>query len=248
LRSLGTKVCLIAILSISTTTSELFEHPNMLSNPTNNLHNRQRHHRRQQSTPSAYEPVKVAILPNYPRHGSHRRGMSLDTRRRNTPPQDLSISHTNQGYTTHLQHNLRETQQQRPIRPGPSPCYQNFDHDENYLRSPAVTPQRQYLDIGQTYEQQNVYLDPVITPTNVNFFEGNPDYTIMNHGLVMTPSTQMSFPHMENFESHQGRGSRPSSGRRISGGIQGRVAQFEQLALKSPQRPETPPSQNAIGM
>ena len=219
----------------------------MLSNPTNNLHNRQRHHRRQQSTPTAYEPVKVAILPTYPRHGSHRRGMSLDTRRRNSPPQGMTIQNTNQGYTTNLQHNLRETQQQRPIRPGPSPSYQNFANDENYLQSPAVTPQRQFFDIGQTYESQNVYTDPVITPTNVNFFAESHDYTVMNNGLTMPPSTHLNYNQMENFETTQMYGSRPSSRRRISGGIQGRVAQFEHMANKSSQRPSTPPTQNASG-
>jgi len=37
---------------------------------------------------------------------------------------------------------------------------------------------------------------------------------------------------------------RSIGGRRVSGGIVDRVAQFESLALKSPSRPITPPNQN----
>ncbi|KAH8592318.1 hypothetical protein B0O99DRAFT_484960, partial [Bisporella sp. PMI_857] len=97
----------------------------MLSNPTNNLQNRQRLHRRQNSTPNAFDSVKVHDLPTIQRHGAHRRGMSLDTRRRQTPPQD---------YNT----------QQRLARPGQS--FPNFDNDENYNSSPLATPQRQSFD------------------------------------------------------------------------------------------------------
>ncbi|KAK3312778.1 hypothetical protein B0H66DRAFT_380603 [Apodospora peruviana] len=105
----------------------------MLSNPPqqSGLHSRQRQHRRQNSTPSAFEAVKIAPLPNFQQRQSvsHRRGLSLDTRRQLFTPspatttfrQDyttVSTSTTNTGLSTTPQHLLRETQQQRTSRPG----------------------------------------------------------------------------------------------------------------------------------
>jgi regulatory protein SWI5 len=114
----------------------------MLSNPTSNLHARQRAHRRQNSTPTAFEAVKIPNLPNVNRqqqqhhhqHLGHRRGLSLDTRQRaatsmtqtpspvtTTTRQDFTTvsTTTNQGIATQ-HHVLREAQQQRiQARPGP---------------------------------------------------------------------------------------------------------------------------------
>ncbi|KAL2752058.1 hypothetical protein ACRALDRAFT_1066139 [Sodiomyces alcalophilus JCM 7366] len=58
----------------------------MLSNPTRDLQARQRAtHRRQNSTPSAFEAAKIPALPNVQQQRQralgHRRGLSLDTRR-----------------------------------------------------------------------------------------------------------------------------------------------------------------------
>ncbi|KAI9771405.1 MAG: hypothetical protein M1835_006433 [Candelina submexicana] len=85
----------------------------MLSNPNTNLHQRQRQHRRQNSTPTVFETTKVPLLPAKPtqRQGPHRRRLSLDHRsphRRQAPltPQD-DITHT-----------LREAQQHKLARPG----------------------------------------------------------------------------------------------------------------------------------
>ncbi|KAA8566663.1 hypothetical protein EYC84_009201 [Monilinia fructicola] len=63
----------------------------MLSNPTNNLQNRHRQHRRQNSTPTAFDAVKANNLPPVQRH-AHRRGMSLDTRPRPIQQQDQSVT------------------------------------------------------------------------------------------------------------------------------------------------------------
>ncbi|KAH7395543.1 hypothetical protein BKA64DRAFT_708939 [Cadophora sp. MPI-SDFR-AT-0126] len=229
----------------------------MLSNPTKNLHNRQRQHRRQQSTPNAFEPVKATNLPNIQRHNSHRRGMSLDQRRRQTPPQEYMVSNTNPGYqTTQPQHILRETQQQRLARPGQNQFTQ-FDNDENYLNSPAVTPQRQSFDAGCTNQYGNrlsqsefQFPGPINTIISVdpNSYNGNQDLNLYQAETVLTPSAYLDFS--AGFEnSSQGTNSqthsrRSSAGRRISGGIMDRVAQFEHLALQSPCRPITPPNQN----
>ncbi|KAH8592319.1 hypothetical protein B0O99DRAFT_653968 [Bisporella sp. PMI_857] len=63
----------------------------------------------------------------------------------------------------------------------------------------------------------------------------------------MTPSQYMDFSSFDSGNEFQSNSnSRRSSGRRISGGIIDRVAQFEHLALKSP-RPITPPNQNVTG-
>ncbi|KAL9945971.1 hypothetical protein ACHAO5_004324 [Verticillium nonalfalfae] len=116
----------------------------MLSSPSRNLQARQRAtHRRQNSTPSAFEPAKIPALPtvqNRQRALGHRRGLSLDTRRQHLSPasaaaattttptrQDFAmVSNTNN--TASPQHVLREAQQQRILaRPGP--------HQQNLSRS-----------------------------------------------------------------------------------------------------------------
>ena len=222
----------------------------MLSNPTNNLQQRQRQHRRQNSTPTAFESVKVNNLPKIQRH-AHRRGMSLDQRRRQTTPQEITVSTTNnQGYQTTQQHILRETQQQRLARPGQQ--FTIIDNGENYLNSPIVTPNRQSFDAGNQYGErtssQYSYSGPINTVINVdpNNYGGN-DFNLFSSD-ALTPSAYLDFSSAFDGMPNSGSNSRRSSGRRISGGIVDRVAQFENLALKSPQRPITPPNQNAPSM
>jgi regulatory protein SWI5 len=237
----------------------------MLSNPINNLQNRQRQHRRQNSTPTAFEPVKVNSLPNIQRNGVHRRGMSLDTRRRRqTPPQDNTVSTTNnQGYQTTPQHILREAQQQRLARPGQQQ-FTTYENDENYLSSPIVTPQKQTFDTGCTNQygergtpSEYLYPGPINTINNISpsAFNGATDFNLFSTDGSLTPSAFLDFS--AGFEqsngnevSNSGNHSRRSSGgRRISGGIVDRVAKFEQLALQSPEkRPITPPNQNVSSM
>ena len=231
----------------------------MLSNPSNNLHNRQRQHRRQNSTPNAFDTVKVHDLPTIQRNHGHRRGMSLDTRRRQTPPQEITVSTTNnQGYQTTQQHILRETQQQRLARPGQQ--YNQFDNDENYLNSPTVTPHRQSFDAGCMNQYGNgglnqnqnrwSYSGPINTIIDVdpNQFNGNNDFNLFSNDQILTPSAFLDFSAGFDNGSDATRSASQSrrSSRRISGGIVDRVAQFESLALQSPhlQRPMTPPNQN----
>jgi len=96
---------------------------NMLSNPNPSLQQRHRLHRRQNSTPTAFEAMKVPNLPAQAlqRRQSHRRGQSLDQRspqRQQSLQGDQSVSITNQGSQSYQQHILRETQQQRLAPPG----------------------------------------------------------------------------------------------------------------------------------
>ncbi|KAI9841376.1 MAG: hypothetical protein M1838_003600 [Thelocarpon superellum] len=97
----------------------------MLSNPNSSLYQRQRQHRRQNSTPNAFQAPKVPLLPAtaVTRHGMHRRGQSLDQRtpsRRQSLQEGLTVS-TTPGLQPNQQHILREAQQQRLARPGQPP-------------------------------------------------------------------------------------------------------------------------------
>lgn len=89
-----------------------------MSNPPPSLQNRQRLHQRQQSTPVAFEAMKVQIPPNPARQNMHRRGQSFDMskspiRRQHQRTGSAVSTNTNLG-----QHILREAQQQRIARPG----------------------------------------------------------------------------------------------------------------------------------
>ncbi|KAI1504035.1 hypothetical protein F5X99DRAFT_68237 [Biscogniauxia marginata] len=148
----------------------------MLSNPsTSGLEARQRQHRRQNSTPTAFDTTKIANnLPQHhqqqfqqphPRHRvSHRRGMSLDTRQ-HAIRQEFNMVSTptnNTGLANTPQHVLREAQQQRIARPGPQHAYANLANDENYLVSPLGTPQMPNFE-AQCFDglpaSQNVHIN-----------------------------------------------------------------------------------------
>ncbi|KAK3388582.1 hypothetical protein B0T20DRAFT_98349 [Sordaria brevicollis] len=157
----------------------------MMSNPplSGVARPRQRLHRRQNSTPSAFEAVKIAPLPTFPQHQqqhqrphmSHRRGMSLDTRRHplmsstiaSTSQQDFStlVSTTgpDPGIPTSLpaapQDILAQQQQQQHqanliARPGSSQTdYSDLSSDsgDSFLISPHGTP-----------HQRNPFMDGLV--------------------------------------------------------------------------------------
>ncbi|KAB8292940.1 hypothetical protein EYC80_007304 [Monilinia laxa] len=211
-------------------------------------------YRRQNSTPTAFDAVKANNLPPVQRH-AHRRGMSLDTRPRPIQQQDQLVSNTNIGYQTTPQHILRETQQQRLVRPGQQP-FPIYDNDENQFVSPLVTPHRQSFDSGcsnpyqvQGHQHSYSYSGPMnpIIPVDPNFNGGN-DFDFFATSTAMTPTFLEFFNESEiqsvNSQPSSANHSRRSS-RSISGVILDRVAQFENLALKSPERPITPPDANS---
>jgi len=156
----------------------------MLSNPPiSDLHARQRQHRRQNSTPTAYENIKIApnlskmqqtVLRSQQQRSrvAHRRGMSLDTRQMQFQTQQdfPTVSHTNNtGLANTPQHVVREAQQQRIARPGPQQAYENFATGDNYLVSPGATPQM------PSFDQQWVDGLPVITndlPMSFDMYNG----------------------------------------------------------------------------
>lgn len=241
----------------------------MLSNPTN-LHQRQRQHRRQQSTPTAFEAPKVPLLPNIPTNGHHRRGMSLDQRRRRQPsPQDnKTVSITNNGFHQTQQHILREAQQQRLVRPGQqqqqAPRH-NLVNDENYLISPLASPQSQCFEsgcvssYGKSPRHQSPYLSysgQTHTPVNTESNGSSGNYHFSDDDPILFTDNEIPSAYLE-FSAGVGEGSaqenwgtmrpstKPSSSRRVSGGIADRVAIFEgMIGEQSCSRPITPPNQN----
>ncbi|KAI0122551.1 hypothetical protein F4814DRAFT_212694 [Daldinia grandis] len=166
----------------------------MLSNPVHGgLHAQHRQHRRQNSTPTGYETMKIATnLSNmHQQHQnqqrsrmSHRRGMSLDIRRQQpqqqmqTPiipiRQDYSTvsNATNNTGSITSQHVLREAQQQRMARPGSQQAYANLASDDGYLISPHGTPRTQSFE-GQGFDalssqhDMQINLDMYNGPMNV---------------------------------------------------------------------------------
>ncbi|KAI0458237.1 hypothetical protein F5B21DRAFT_19838 [Xylaria acuta] len=253
----------------------------MLSNPpTSGLHARARQHRRQNSTPTAYDKLKIAPnLPNIqpsplrPRpqqqqqqqqsRVSHRRGMSLDTRRQilSQRRQEYNmVSDTNNtGSASTSQHVVREAQQQRIARPGPQQAYANLAIDENYLVSPNATP------LTQCFDQQWPDGLPVLNDMSMSFgmYSGTMNVAIKKNQdgyatsdfeafipSAMSTPTMMDFP--DNpigtpgwMSENETTNSRRSS-RRISNGIMDRVNKFENMNHEPLQRPLTPPTQNEM--
>ncbi|KAJ8111875.1 hypothetical protein ONZ43_g5520 [Nemania bipapillata] len=232
----------------------------MLSNPPpSGLHARNRQHRRQNSTPTGYDTLKIApnlqnIQPSplrpqpQPQRSrvSHRRGMSLDTRRSAIAPQ----------------HVVREAQQQSIARPGPQQAYANVATDENYLVSPSATPQmpcfdQQWSDGLPISSDMSMSFDMYNGPMNVIIKKTHGEYTNMNvSDFDLFPSSAMSTPTMMSFpdnamaapawlSENETPNSRRSS-RRISNGIMDRVNKFETMSNETLQRPLTPPRQNDI--
>jgi regulatory protein SWI5 len=185
----------------------------MLSNPTppKALQPRPRQHRRQNSTPTAFETVKAANLPNFHRtqshHVAHRRGLSLDTRRHQhimaSPAtqfrQEMNTvsNNTNQGLSTTPQHVLREAQQQRTARPGHGQPYINMaPHDENFLISPQGTPHSQRFETarfdGQQPDCMSLPYDVYAGPVNVIIKKNQPNYA--GDGMMPTQDFELFAP------------------------------------------------------
>ncbi|KAI1039783.1 hypothetical protein LB505_004683 [Fusarium chuoi] len=224
----------------------------MLSNPTG-LHARQKQHRRQNSTPSAFEGAKIPTLPTTQRQTAHRRGLSLDVRRQQN--QNINSAATRQNYMQVL----REAQQQRiQARPGTQNPYANLapSGSENYLMSPHGTPQTQRFD-PSCFDPNSLPFDPYTTDLSVMMgkgqqaaygdnMSGGKEFDIFNNDSALSTPTFINFPSEGSSAqgwSSEGDTSRTRrTSRRISGGILDRVNKFE--TLDSTTRPATPPNQN----
>ncbi|KND93188.1 Metallothionein expression activator [Tolypocladium ophioglossoides CBS 100239] len=240
----------------------------MLSNSTSSLHARQRQHRRQNSTPSALEGVKMPTLPNanHRQATGHRRGLSLDTRRQQTASpttrQDykVSMNTNNTGLAPNPQHHvLREAQQQR-IQAHPGTQQQHHyvplarSDSENYLISPHDTPQTHRFDPSPCYDTSTLPFNPygaqlnLMMQKNQESYASNVaetrDFELYNNDSALSTPTFMNFPESPSGQGWSAEeGSRRNS-RRISNGIMDRVHKFENLSVDELQRPVTPPNQN----
>ncbi len=247
----------------------------MLSNPTTTLHSRQRQHRRQHSTPSAFEGVKAQNPPtsiNRRQAAAHRRGLSLDTRRfqQITSPTTLrqdnmvSMSTNNTGLANTPQHQvLRESQQQRTqARPGQHPNqnpYLAMRHGdtENFMISPNHTPHSQRFD-ASCFESSSApfaygeHLNMMMQRNQGNY--GNNLSSAKDFDLFAVENGQ-SMPSYSNVPESpsqawmtDGRNATiRRSARRISDGLVSRVAIFENMNGQEVQDPSTPPNQNENG-
>ncbi|KAF4922331.1 Metallothionein expression activator [Colletotrichum viniferum] len=247
----------------------------MLSNtpPTSSLHARHRH-RRQNSTPTAFEAVKIQPLPNNvqrQRALGHRRGLSLDTRR-----QVMSPNGTRQDFAQHV---LREAQQQRiQARPGPrqqAHLHQQQHHQqqqlqhqqhmfvaandhENYLMSPHGTPAAQRFD-ATCFDSTPIQFDQYGNQMNGMMAKnqqaygasmgGNKDFELFGSDSALSTPSFMNFSDAPNtpqgWISEGETASTRRSSRRISNGIMERVSKFETMGIEQMSRPMTPPTQNA---
>lgn len=243
----------------------------MLSNSPSSLHARQRSHRRQNSTPSAFESANISQLPNANANArrqaaAHRRGMSLDNRRQQTTPNlrrqestkvRMSTNITGSAHTSQ-HHALREAQQQRTqARPGPHPLqYVSMASSENeqFLLSPHGTPQNQrfssspYDGIPVPFPYSGQW--NMMMQRNQESFANNMTDS-KNFGLYSHENASPSPTFFNYAEYSTGHVYLPDeatsrrNSRRISDGIMDRVSRFENMNIEDIQRPTTPPSQNA---
>ncbi|KAK2593749.1 Metallothionein expression activator [Conoideocrella luteorostrata] len=242
----------------------------MLSNPPTSIHARQRQHRRQNSTPSAFDGVNISQLPNANTRrqaAAHRRGLSLDTRRQQTISQAAKRQdHNKVRLTTNItglahisqHHVLREAQQQRlQARPGPPQVqYASMasNDNENFLISPHSTPQSQRFDAscfdGMPVQfpygggQWNMMIQKNQENYANNLAESKTFDLYSNDSALSTP-TFMNFPDSPAGQAWStGDNASRRNSRRISDGIMERVSKFEHMGVEDLQRPTTPPNQN----
>ncbi|KAI1377933.1 hypothetical protein F4677DRAFT_413935 [Hypoxylon crocopeplum] len=204
----------------------------MLSNPPHGgLQARSRQHRRQNSTPTGFETMKIATnLPNMHPHQqqqrarmSHRRGMSLDTRRQQlqqrqqqmqsptipTRQEFSTVSNpTNNTGSMTPQHVLREAQQQRIARPGPQQAYANLASDDTYLISPHGTPRTQDFEgqgFGNLPNQHNMQINLDMYNASMNVVIKKDQESFSNNmsasqDFDQFPSSALSTPTLMNFQ------------------------------------------------
>ena len=138
----------------------------MMSNQPSSLQSRQKLHKRQQSTPVAFEAMKVQMLPTTTqRQTLHRRGQSYDTTR--TPIRRHQQTGSMVGMNTNIQsfqgqQILREAQQQR-TRPGQQPIQPRVD--TLIAQQCGVIPQQQQQQSFQ--EQYDMTMNAMMLPQGI---------------------------------------------------------------------------------
>ncbi|KAG6202089.1 hypothetical protein E4U50_006444 [Claviceps purpurea] len=229
---------------------------NMLSDPPTGSSARQRQHRRQNSTPSAFEARTISQPPNANNRRqamAHRRGLSLDTRRNHMA--EPTVQH---GINKH--HILQEAQQQRiQARPGPPQLdYASMasQDSDDFLISPHGTPHSQRFDASSfdsmpiQFPYEGSYWNMMLQKNHDSFASNmaeSKNFDLYSFDSALSTPTFMNFP-----DSPTGHiwpicdeaASRRNS-RRVSNGIMERVAKFENMGLEVTHRPTTPSNQNA---
>jgi hypothetical protein len=175
-----------------------------MSNPPSALQQRQRLHRRQNSTPVAFEAMKVPSMPpTAQRPNAHRRGQSFDQqsaiRRQHQAGNMVSI--TNIGSIQPGQQILRETQQQRIARPG----QQHIEIPQCGLYSPSLGSRQ-----GTPYENTTT-MHAIMQPSSDKQIANSPYFIqemnmpmsagLEGMGLNLDENNQHYFHHMQNMYS-----------------------------------------------
>lgn len=202
----------------------------MLQNPPTkggDLAARQRQHRRQNSTPTAWEAVNIAPLPNFsnqrPARPSHRRGLSLDQRPRLLPQTRLaptmreSFAIVGNSATTNTdsapvqQHIQREAQQHRFVNPGPSQQQQQQQQQQqlhNFLSQQQHQQQPHRQNRHQRHESDSFLLTPHGTPGNQHFedfldsAQGHMGSNMMHPAYYMESMDAMMKKNQANFATN----------------------------------------------
>ncbi|ESA41834.1 hypothetical protein GE21DRAFT_9814 [Neurospora crassa] len=147
----------------------------MMSNPplSGVTRPRQRLHRRQNSTPSAFEAVKIAPLPTFPQqqhqrpHMGHRRGVSLDTRRH--PLMSSTITTTShQDYSTLVSTTGPDTGIPTSLPAAPQDILAQQQHQAHLIARPSSS-QTDYSDLSSD-SGDSFLLSPHGTPHQRNHF------------------------------------------------------------------------------
>ncbi|KAL1840783.1 hypothetical protein VTJ49DRAFT_7738 [Mycothermus thermophilus] len=231
----------------------------MLSNPpqTSALRSRQRQHRRQNSTPSAFDPVKIVPLPNLQpkRPISHRRGLSLDTR---AHPLALAPA---PGINSRP-----SSRQNTPRRSLDQAFFPSSDGSDAYVFSPQGTPQsRRFANMlpnhepvddlnGLSFDQYAASLGLFERPDSRlsgSDIDPSRDFDFFGADSALSTPSFLTFPESSPAPTQawsseaesEGAHSRRSS-RRISNAIMDKVAKFEAMGAGAAlDRPVTPSGQ-----
>ncbi|RCI11389.1 hypothetical protein L249_7562 [Ophiocordyceps polyrhachis-furcata BCC 54312] len=235
----------------------------MLSNPTTGLHARQRQHRRQTSTPSAFEGVKMPNMSGQRPTAGHRRGLSLDTRRLPQTPSSaarqgykVSPNTNNIGLDPYPHHHVsRESPHQQRIQMCPQtpiPHHHPSSYADDFLTSPHATPQTHRFDpatacfdapqVPYSYGAQlSLMMQKNQESFGSNMAEAK-DLGLYAHEADLGTPAFAHFPDSPSGQSWPTEDGPQRSVRRISNGIVDRVHKFETLGMENIQRPMTPPS------
>lgn len=190
-----------------------------MSNPPSSLQQRQRLHRRQNSTPVvAFEAMKVSTNMPPQRQNSHRRGQSFDQQQRSPIRKyhhGSTVSMTNLGQI-HGQQILREAQQQKIARPGQQQHQTNTHLDlpispecSIYTTSPNSIPATSYENMamnaimhqnaqGIDYSHSHQYFSDLnmsmqhIIPNMGLMDENNPQYLHAAHMVHSHADSEIS--------------------------------------------------------